>query len=693
MDNAIGQTFGAYRIETLLSSGDSAALYRATAIDQVEPVAVKIIDPRFVESPERRAALLARAARAQDLLHPNLIEILTFGQEHDQCYLVMEFCPHGSAHTLLQRALATGQALPVDLCLDLVRQSADAVAFLAASGIALTRLETHDLMLRASSSAADIGHWSVKLDPVEIPLLPVFGPVLPEEDPSTGTDDLGERTSIRRLGIVLYDLLTGTNPDDRHETEFRPPSGHRPGLAPEVDTILRRCLDAAASDRFHSLDELIEAIDQERSRTETPANGSGITGAESDVLQRLLLDVRHLGRRGARQRIYRVELRNDSTSIAHVTFRARDDHDELRYQFSPEMITVEPGRSRTIVLTVGDKRRRGTPDHIGFLVVATPANGPAAASAGEYERLPTREFNSGKALAGFGALGVIAVVLLALMFGTLTQNAAPAAAPTATAAVVAVANTPTPAPTPTPTSAPTPSPTPTPPPPTPLPTNAPSRQTPLTVRRIDTTSNRVALTFSISNDPAAAGEVSQILRILHDRNVHATFGLRGDWAEQNPDAVKAIVASGDEIINETYDHRSFTGASQKTGPLTSDQRVEELVRADRAVKQVAGYDMSPYYRPPFGDMETSDGTSVAQDAARAGYSVAVLWSIDTKSWAASQSVGQMIADASAAQPGDIILFSITEAGNNKDVSALPQIVDNLQARGRGFATIKELVGR
>ncbi len=693
MESAIGQTFGAYRIESLLASGVSASLYRATRTDQTEPVAVKIIDPTFVESPERRKEVLARASRAQDLLHPNLLEIRDFGQEHSLCYLVMEFCPHGSARTLLRRARGTGQALPVGLCLDLIRQAADAAAFLTTNGINLTKLQTGNLLLRASSGGAGVGRWTVKLDPVEVPLLPIVGPVLSSVDDQATRGSTPERASIERLGAVLFELLTGAAPENQTEPRFVPPSVNRPGLAPDVDDIVRRCLDDKSDDRFDTVSTLIEAIELQLLRTESVAPDSTGGHLEPESDESLSVEVRHLGRRGSRQRVYQIELRNESTSVKHVSMHARDDHDELRYQFSPEMVTVEPHRARTIVLTVSDKRRRGDPGHIAFMVVATQANGFAIPSPALYERVATREFNARQALAGFGALGVIAVVLLAVMFGTMLRSATPDATPTATAGPIAVASTPTAAPTPSPPPRPTTTPTPTSPPSTPTPTVALTTATPMTVRRIDTTTNRVALTFSISNDPESATKVSQILRILSARNVHATFGLRGDWAKANPGLVKAIVSGGHQIINETYDHRSFTGVSQRTGPLPSADRVDELAQADRAVQQVSGYEMRPYYRPPFGDMELSDGTSIAPDAARAGYSVAVLWSIDTKSWSTAQSVGHMISDASAAQPGDIILFSITSAGASKDISALPQVIDNLQTRGRGFATIEELVGR
>jgi peptidoglycan/xylan/chitin deacetylase (PgdA/CDA1 family) len=147
------------------------------------------------------------------------------------------------------------------------------------------------------------------------------------------------------------------------------------------------------------------------------------------------------------------------------------------------------------------------------------------------------------------------------------------------------------------------------------------------------------------------------------------------------------------LVNATYDYESFTGESTQGDPLSSEQIIDELTRDAQVIKQITGVDMAPYYRPPYGDTDTGNRTAVADAAAKAGYSVSVLWSIDTESWADGQSVSDMVAAANKAEPGDIILFNITKAGGNKDIDALPQIINNLRDKGFSFATVKELVGR
>ena len=56
-------------------------------------------------------------------------------------------------------------------------------------------------------------------------------------------------------------------------------------------------------------------------------------------------------------------------------------------------------------------------------------------------------------------------------------------------------------------------------------------------------------------DPPVAGERS---------GIRATFGMTGKWAQANPDLVRRMAADGDQLMNHTWDHRSFTGLSTRT---------------------------------------------------------------------------------------------------------------------------------
>ena len=133
----------------------------------------------------------------------------------------------------------------------------------------------------------------------------------------------------------------------------------------------------------------------------------------------------------------------------------------------------------------------------------------------------------------------------------------------------------------------------------------------------------VALVFETG---VGAGSVVEILAILREARVRASFAVTGLWAEAHPALLNAIAADGHAIINGTYSGRSFTGASTGARPLTSDERTLELQRTETTVYRLANRTTRPFFFPPHGDIDAS----VLADVAAAGYTAAVLGSIDMR---------------------------------------------------------------
>jgi peptidoglycan/xylan/chitin deacetylase (PgdA/CDA1 family) len=117
------------------------------------------------------------------------------------------------------------------------------------------------------------------------------------------------------------------------------------------------------------------------------------------------------------------------------------------------------------------------------------------------------------------------------------------------------------------------------------------------VRRGPTDRRIIALTFDAGSD---RGYTVAILDTLKAKRVHAAFGITGTWARANPSLIKRMVAEGHILVNHTDDHRSFTGYSTGTRPLTRSQRTAELAGAEAAVTAAGGPRMAPWFRPPTG---------------------------------------------------------------------------------------------
>lgn len=216
-------------------------------------------------------------------------------------------------------------------------------------------------------------------------------------------------------------------------------------------------------------------------------------------------------------------------------------------------------------------------------------------------------------------------------------------------------------------------------------TETPSPSGPAETITIGDTSRRmVALTFDAGAD---VGYTDLILDTLAANGIHASFGMTGKWAEQNPDMLRRIVNEGHELINHSYDHPSFTGGTTNTPPLTRDERWQQLDRTEQIVQDLAGATTKPYFRPPYGAYDQS----VLEDVGARGYRYNVMWTVDSRGW-------QGITEAEITQrclqlvePGAIYIFHV--GGLSQDGIALQDVIDGLRASGYEMGDVSEVLGR
>lgn len=192
----------------------------------------------------------------------------------------------------------------------------------------------------------------------------------------------------------------------------------------------------------------------------------------------------------------------------------------------------------------------------------------------------------------------------------------------------------------------------------------------------------VALTFDAGSD---AGFTTEILEVLRQAGIHATFGITGRWAEAHPDLVTRIVDGGHLLMNHSYDHRSFTGTSARPALLTLAERREDVERADEIIQRLTGHSTKPWFRSPYGDYDASVNAALGSF----GYRYNVLWTVDSLGWqglAPSAIVSRIVGGA---VPGAILLFHV--GSQSQDANALPAVISGLRQEGYGFGTVAEVV--
>ncbi|HVN67789.1 MAG TPA: polysaccharide deacetylase family protein, partial [Candidatus Sulfotelmatobacter sp.] len=188
----------------------------------------------------------------------------------------------------------------------------------------------------------------------------------------------------------------------------------------------------------------------------------------------------------------------------------------------------------------------------------------------------------------------------------------------------------------------------------------------------DRRDNWVALTFDDGPHPAFTME---ILKVLKEQNVKATFFLVGNMAENYPELVKAEVIAGHSIGNHTYDHVSLT-------KVTTADAGAEIKACGDVLEAITG--RRPYlFRPPGGDYDRN----VALMAKGLGYTL-VLWSDSAGDWSGpdvrtieKRLLGNL-------QGGTVVLL---HDGIKQTLDILPELIASIKRRGYRFVTIDEVL--
>jgi peptidoglycan/xylan/chitin deacetylase (PgdA/CDA1 family) len=227
--------------------------------------------------------------------------------------------------------------------------------------------------------------------------------------------------------------------------------------------------------------------------------------------------------------------------------------------------------------------------------------------------------------------------------------------------------------------------------PTPRPTAAPTPPPSATGTLVSNGSratNQVALTLDMGG---RVGDALAIMTWLRDHNVRATIFMTGAMADSTAtDAARQVLARVDarpdlfDLGNHSYSHPHMT-------TLTAAQMADELRRAEAAIARSATSSPRPFFRPPFGEWNTT----LVNAAASVGYPYTVMWDVDTIDWkplADGGPTAQQIVDkvVARAQGGTIVLMHL---GGYETLDALPGIVSGLQARGFQFVTLGQMFGR
>lgn len=263
---------GRYIVEQEIGKGASGSVYRARDPKLDRPVAIKTVRYRFGQPGSDIIALkekLYHEARAiARLNHPNIAVIHDVDEDHDLCFIVMEYLEGTDLRSLLDKE----HRLEWDRAVSLIIQACNALHYAHSLGIVHLDIKPSNLVLQRHHNNLKLTDFSIDKNTVRPPTSNNSESgahlYLAPEQRNSGPADC--RTDIFSLGVVFYELLTGETPciDENvvspaqsiAKKSYVPPSLQNIELPVEVDDVIASALAVKPEHRYQAADEFREAL-------------------------------------------------------------------------------------------------------------------------------------------------------------------------------------------------------------------------------------------------------------------------------------------------------------------------------------------------------------------------------------------------------------------------------------------------
>lgn len=269
-----------YKVEEILGRGGMGVVYKIKHQRMGKIAAMKVLHSELAQDPEVVGRFQREAEAVSRLAHPNTVQVFDFGAVDGALYLVMEYVRGQDLAALIDR----DGPMDFRVAAPLLGQICGSLEEAHDLGVVHRDLKPENLLVSRTHS----GHDFVKVLDFGLAKLSereesssvtsagsiVGTPYYMSPEQIRADEEVDHRADIYSFGALLYRLLTADNAFNaktpvgvltKHLTEeLEPPSERYPGLSlpPEVDGIIARCMAKRPSDRYATVRELLEDIEQ-----------------------------------------------------------------------------------------------------------------------------------------------------------------------------------------------------------------------------------------------------------------------------------------------------------------------------------------------------------------------------------------------------------------------------------------------
>lgn len=361
-----------YKIIEKIGEGGMGVVYKAEDIMLKRPVALKFLRPEAMKNAEQKQRIFKEAQAAASMDHSNICTIYEIAELEGQTFIAMAFIDGQS----LEKKINEGP-LPIDEALDIAIQVAQGLDKAHSHGIVHRDIKSANILMTGDGKAKIVDFGIAKLGDT---------PQLTREGATLGTiaymspeqargEFIDHRTDLWSLGVVLYEMLTGTLPFGRESgvttiysilnAEPHSITEIRSNMPASLDRIMRRALAKNLAQRYQNAGEMFADISA--LKTESIPCGSPQIQPVPDELNapHELIDPQipstvinchvffdaSLSMKGFVQAGISSNYAQTVKDLEHTLIRAWSDYQALYYQFGAIINTITRDEFRNAINT------------------------------------------------------------------------------------------------------------------------------------------------------------------------------------------------------------------------------------------------------------------------------------------------------------------------------------------------------
>lgn len=274
MSSFLGKILGnRYILLEKVGEGGMALVYKARCQLLNRYVAVKILRPEYTMDEEFVRKFKRESLAAASLSHPNIVSVYDVGEQDGIYYIVMEFIQGQTLKEYIKKSVK----INYNETLNIIYQICLALEHAHKNGIVHRDIKPHNILITEDKmiKVTDFGIARASSSITMTNTNNVMGSVhyFSPEQARGGYSD--HRTDIYSLGVVMYEMLTGSLPYDaespitvalKHiQDSVKEPQLTDPSIPKAVNDIVVKCMEKDMTKRYQSARELINDIQKAQS--------------------------------------------------------------------------------------------------------------------------------------------------------------------------------------------------------------------------------------------------------------------------------------------------------------------------------------------------------------------------------------------------------------------------------------------